>query len=48
MVKKLPVSAGDVGSILDQEDPPKEIWQATPALLPRESHGQKKLANYSP
>ena len=28
--------------------PWKRAWQLTPVFLPRESHGQRSLANYSP
>ena len=28
--------------------PWRREWQATPAFLPRESHGQRSLAGYSP
>ena len=33
---------------LDWEDNWRRKWQPTPAFLPRESHGQKSLAGYSP
>ena len=39
--------AGDVGSILDQEDPPEKGRATTPVHLPGESHGQRSLAGYS-
>ena len=51
-VKKLPASAGRqrrhrfdpwVGKV-----PWKRKWQATPVLLPGESHGQRSLVGYSP
>ena len=32
---------------LGQEDPMSEKWQATPASLPKISHGQRSLAGYS-
>ena len=28
--------------------PCKRVWQPTPVLLPRESHGQRSLVGYSP
>ena len=39
----LPNSCG-----LLHEDPWRRKWQPTPVFLPRESHGQKSLAGYSP
>ena len=58
MVKNPPANAGDVrdaGSIPGsqvqlpgQEDPRRRAEQLTPVLLPRESHGQRSLAGYSP
>ena len=58
VVKNLPANAGDIrdaGSIPGtqvqspgQEDPQRRAWQLTPVLLPRESHGQRSLAGYSP
>ena len=33
---------------LGQEDFWRRVWQLTPAFLPRESHGQRILAGYSP
>ena len=32
---------------LGREDPLKREWQVTPVFLPRESHGQRSLADYS-
>ena len=52
MVKKPPANAVDirdagfnpgVGKI-----PCRRAWQPTPVFLPRESHGQRSLAGYSP
>jgi len=52
MVKNLPAYAGEgnkcgfnpwVGRI-----PWRRAWQPTPVFLPRESHGQRSLAGYSP
>jgi len=58
VVKNPPANAGDIrdaGSIPEtqvrspgQEDPRRRAWQLTPVLLPRESHGQRSLASYSP
>ena len=49
MVKNLPVIVGDLGSIPGSERFPwrREV-QPTPVFLPRESHGQKSEAGYSP
>ena len=33
---------------LGWEDPWRRAWQLTPVFLPRESHGQRTLAGYSP
>ena len=33
---------------LSQESPWRKAWQPTPVFLPRESHGQRNLAGYSP
>ena len=33
---------------LGLEDPWRRKWQFTPVFLPRESHGQRNLAGYSP
>ena len=33
---------------LSQEDPLEKEWQPTQVFLPRESHGQRNLAGYSP
>ena len=33
---------------LGREDPWRRKWQPTPASLPRESHGPRSLASYSP
>ena len=52
VVKNLPAKAGD---ILRREFiswvrkiPWKRAWHPTPVFFPRESHGQKSLAGYSP
>ena len=52
MVKNLLANEGDIkdaGSLM----PPGKIlwsraWQSTPVFLPGESHGQRRLARYSP
>ena len=36
-------NAGDLGSI-----PWRRKWQSTPVFLPKEFHGQRSLAGYSP
>ena len=49
VVKNLPANAEDArdtGSIPRWGRFPSE-WQPTPVFLPREFHGQRKLANYS-
>ena len=33
---------------LNQGDPSRRKWQPTPVFLPRESHGQRSLADYRP
>ena len=33
---------------LVQEDAPEKEWQPTPVFLPGESHGQRRLTDYSP
>ena len=51
VVKNLPANAGDIkdaGSIPGSEDPLEEGTEATPLYLPRESHGRRSLAGYSP
>ena len=41
--------AGDLGSIpWVGKIPWRSVWQPTPEFLPRESHGQRSLAGYSP
>ena len=47
MVKNLPVNAGDLRS-LGQEDPLEKERQPTPVFLPGESQGQRSLVSYSP
>ena len=51
VVKNPPANAGDIrdrGLIPGLERSPGEGWQTTPVFLPRESHGQRSLAGYSP
>ena len=51
MVKNLPANAGDIETwvqSLSLEDPLEEGTAPTPILLPGESHGQRRLAGYSP
>ena len=48
LIKNLPANAGDVGSILGQDDPRSRKWQPNPVFSPGESHGQGSLAGYSP
>ena len=49
MVKNLPASAGDMGSIPGSERPPwRRKWEPTPVFLPGKSHGQRSLAGCSP
>ena len=49
MVKNPPVNAGDWGLIPGSGKIPwRRKWQPTPVLLPRQSHGQRSLAGYSP
>jgi len=47
----LPVKAGDAGDVGSipglERSSGEEKWQATPVLLPGESHGQRSLASYS-
>ena len=43
VVKNPPANAGDVGLI-----PWRRKWQLTPIFLPRKSHGQRILVDYSP
>ena len=49
VVKDLPASAGDAGSIPGLgRSPWSKSWQRTPVFLPGKSHGQRSLAGYSP
>ena len=51
-VKNLPASAGDPGDrgLIPGlgRYPGEGKWLPTPVFLPRESHGQRSLAGYSP
>ena len=40
--------AGDMGLTPGSEDPLEEGMTTDPNILPRESHGQRSLAGYSP
>ena len=49
MVKESSCNSGDSGLIPGWgRSPWRRQWQSTPAFLPREFHGQKSLAGYSP
>ena len=48
VVKSLPANAGDTGLIPGSGRSPRRKWQPTPIFLPGGSHGQKRLAGYSP
>ena len=48
MVKNLPVSAGGAGLIPVGKTPWRRTWQPSLVFLPREFHGQRSLAGYSP
>ena len=49
MVKNPPANARDKGSIPRLgRFPWGKKWQPTPVFLPRKSHGQRSLADYSP
>ena len=47
-VKNLPAMQEIQVRSLGWEDPWKREWQPTPVFLPGESHGQRRLAGYSP
>ena len=47
-VKSLPTMWETQVRSLGPEDPWKREWQPTPVFLPREFHGQRNLAGYSP
>ena len=48
MVKSPPAVPETQVWSLDQEDPLEKGGLTTPVVLPRESHGQRSLAGYSP
>ena len=52
MVKNSPANAGNAGNAGSVpglgRSPGEGKWQPTPVFLPRESHGQRSLAGYSP
>ena len=48
MVKNLPAMEEIWVQSLDLEDPLEKEWLPTPVFLPREFHGQRSLADYSP
>ena len=51
MVKKSACNAGDLGSIPGESPgkiPWRRKWQPTSVFLPGKSHGQRRLAGYSP
>ena len=48
MVKNLPAMQVTQVWFLGWEDPLRRKWLPTPIFLPRESHGQRRLASYSP
>ena len=50
-MKNPPENAGDLGSGSipgSGRSPGGGAWQSTPVFLPGESHGQRRLAGYSP
>ena len=49
MVRNLPAMQDtQVGSLGWEDSPWRRKWQSIPVFLPRESHGQRSLAVYSP
>ena len=46
--KESACNVGDLVWSLGWEDPLEKEWLPTPVSLPRESHGQRSLAGYSP
>ena len=48
VVKNLPASSREVGSIQVRKFPWTRKWQPTPVFLPGESHGRRSLEGYSP
>ena len=47
LVKNLPAMQETLVQFLGWEDPLERAWQPTPVFLPREFHGQKRLAGYN-
>ena len=47
-VKHLPTKKETQIRSLGEEDPLEEAWPPIPVFLPGESHGQSRLAGYSP
>ena len=48
VVKNLPTSAGDMGSVSGfGKIPWRRKWKPTPIFLPRKSHGPRHLAVYT-
>ena len=48
MVKNLPASAGDLGSIPMSGRSLRRKWQLTQVFLPGKSHAQRRLVGYCP
>ena len=48
MVKNLPASAGDLGSIPMSRRSLRRKWQLTQVFLPGKSHAQRRLVGYCP
>ena len=48
IVKSLPAVQETQAQSLGWEDPMEKEMATTPVLLPGESHGQRRLAGYSP
>ena len=48
VVKNLPASAGDIGSIPGSGRPLEKEVQPTPVFLPGKSHARRSLVGYSP
>ena len=48
MVKNLPAMQETQVQSLGQEDHWRKQWLSTPVFLPRESHGERSRASYSP
>ena len=48
MVKNLPASEGDVGSVPGSGDPLEQGMVIHSVFLPRESHGHRSPVGYSP